>query len=80
MIEFLIGAAAATVASKKLKDKSKDEIKEMLNTGLSITTKVIGAGVELAVDKINDAIVTPVPEQKETNENIEKSKVEDIFK
>lgn len=52
MIEFLLGAAVSTVASKKLRDKSKDEIKDMLSEGLETTGKVFGAAIELATDKI----------------------------
>lgn len=81
MIEFLLGAAATAVASKKLKNKSKDEIKEMLNSGLTTIGKVATAGVELAVDKINDAIITPEKKQKETkitDKDIEKIKDEEI--
>ena len=75
MLEFLLGAAAATAASKKLKNKSKDEIKEILNSGLTTIGKVTAAGVELAVDKINDAIVTP---EKKLSETITDKDIEEI--
>ena len=83
--EFLLGAAAATVASKKLKDKSKDEIKEMMDSGIKTTGKVVGAGVELFVDKINGIFVPQDKKQSETVEEIkaeevEQSKVENMFK
>lgn len=52
MIEFLLGAAVSSVASKKLRNKSKDEIKDILSEGLETTGKVFGAAIELATDKI----------------------------
>lgn len=73
MLEFLLGAGAATMVSKKFKDKSKNEIKEILSEGFSTTAKIVSAGVELATDKINNSIVSG-PNKEETNETGSKSK------
>lgn len=80
MIEFLLGAAVSTVASKKLRDKSKDEIKDMLSEGLETTGKVFGAAIELATDKItkprdNNSNNKDIISKDNTSEEITMSKM-----
>lgn len=78
MLEFILGASAATMVSKKFKNKSKDEIKEILAEGFTTGAKVISAGVELATDKINDSLVSC---KKETSETVgEEPKINNMFK
>lgn len=80
MLEFILGASAATLVSKKFKNKSKDEIKEILAEGLNTTSKVISAGVELATDKINNSIVSGKETNETINETVEpESKVNKLF-
>lgn len=69
MIEFLLGAAVSTVASKKLKDKSKDEIKDMLSEGFETTGKVFGAAIELATDRITKPKDNNISKDTNTNKD-----------
>lgn len=75
MLEFLLGAAVSSVASKKLKDKSKDEIKDMLSEGLETTGKVFGAAIELATDKITKPKQDINKNTNNTNDEITISKL-----
>lgn len=87
MLEFLLGAGAATMVSKKFRNKSKDEIKEILSEGFSTTAKIVSAGVELATDKINNSVVSGTGTNKEetnetgsnTKEPVE-NKIDSMFK
>ena len=71
MIEFIAGMGVAALFGKKVKNRSQEEIKETINSGIDTTIKILGASSEIAVERINSLFANAVPEGKETTETKE---------